>query len=351
MKMAETDEGMLSPTKKKAALILGGPVKVPPGMKLPFRLSCSTAGPGAGSCSIVLAFEGVRVKKAVNNRDGEFELVPRGDRYALHRKGKAFIEDVEIQPVLFHAPEQAFFNLDNRCIYGCAFCASPFLDGEFEKGRTPGSVIQDILEAHRKEDFDSVAITSAVPDSPGETVDRIIQVIRSVREAFPGLTIGVEPYISEPEQIDALKAAGANEIKINIETYDRAIFEKVCPNKDYDQIMSSIEHAVEVFGRGKVTSNIIIGLGESDRTVLKGIEHLAKIGCVATLRALRTNGINRTNLSTVIGDVRPVDEDRLIRLAKAQKEILEAHGLTTVNFRTMCHQCGCCDIVPFKDIV
>lgn len=350
-RISRIEGSMTKPVDKKATLILGGPVKIPEGMDLPFRPSCSTAGPGAGSTGMVLSFEGMRVKKAISRQKGEFELVPKGsNRYLLKRDGGVFLEDLEIQPVVFHAPEQAFFNLDNRCIYGCTFCASPLLDEEREKGHTPESVIRTIVEQHGRTGFDAVAITSGVPDTPEATVERVIQVVKGVRDQLPGVTIGVEPYISSLGQIDRLKDAGANEMKINIETFDRDIFSRVCPCKDYDAILCSIEHAVEVFGRGKVTSNIIIGLGESDENVLAGVEALAGMGCVATLRALRMNAINREGLTGAIGDTMRVDEERLLRLAKAQQVILERHGLTTLSFKTMCNRCGCCDLVPFVDI-
>ncbi|WP_081580008.1 serine O-acetyltransferase [Methanomassiliicoccus luminyensis] len=349
-RLNDIEERIMHTADKKATLLLSGPVKIPQDMELPFRASCSTAGPGAGSTGIVLAFEGTRVKKAVSRDRGDFELVPNGGTYSLCRDGEVFIEEVKIEPVVFHAPEQAFFNLDNRCIYGCSFCASPLLEESQEKGHTPEKVMRMIVEAHHKVGFDAVAITSGVPDTAERTVERIAEVVRGVREALPSVTIGVEPYISEMEQIDLLKEAGADEIKLNIETYDRGIFEKVCGKKDYDLILRSIEHAVEVFGRGRVTSNIIIGLGESDENVLQGVEHLAEIGSVATLRALRTNNMNRNALASEIGSVRPVDKDRLLRLVRAQKDILERHGLSTLTFETMCNRCGCCDIVPFVDI-
>jgi len=42
--------------------------------------------------------------------------------------------------------------------------------------------------------------------------------------------------------------------------------------------------------------------------------------------------------------------DRLLRLAKAHKEILQEHRLDARDLNTMCQKCGCCDIVPFRDI-
>jgi biotin synthase-like enzyme len=88
-------------------------------------------------------------------------------------------------------------------------------------------VVDAIVGEHERTSFDAVAITSGVPDTPEATVERILQVVRGVRARLPGVTIGVEPYISSLEQVDRLKDAGADEIKINIETYDRDISQGV----------------------------------------------------------------------------------------------------------------------------
>jgi biotin synthase-related radical SAM superfamily protein len=152
------------------------------------------------------------------------------------------------------------------------------------------------------------------------------------------------------DQIDRLKQAGANEFKLNLETFDQSIFQKVCGELDLDWIMKALAHAVKVFGIGKVSSNIIIGMGESDENVLAGVRALAEIGVVATLRPLRVNDLNRRSLEEALGRIEPISEERLLRLATEHKRILLDHGLTTLTFKTMCHSCTCCDIVPFRDI-
>ena len=335
---------------KKAALLAGGPVKVSSDFRPPFPLSRSTAGPGAGSAAIVLAFEGARVKKAISTEEGEFELVGAGPVYSLLRNGEMFIESVEIMPTLAHAPEQAFFNLGTRCIYNCKFCASPRLDERMDKGLDPDKIVALIRRAAARPDFRAVALTSAVVAAPQGTVDRMAYVISEVRKTHPDVPIGVEPYVDDLAQIDQLKGAGADEIKINIETYDRGIFEKVCGEQDFERIMAAIAHAGRVFGKGKVASNIIVGMGESDHNVLDGVRALAQLGCVATLRPLRLNDINRGPMIEALGPLEPISPDRILRLAKGHKRILEEHGLDTRTFHTMCHECTCCDIVPFRDI-
>lgn len=337
--------------RKKAILLAGGPLKVPSDFRPPFPVSRSTAGPGAGSMSMVLAFAGTRVKKAITTADAEFSLVGSGPRYTIMRGDEVLVEGVEIKPTVAHAPEQAFFNLDTQCIYHCKFCTSPSLDRRITKGLDPDKVVSLILNmAEQRPDMKAVAITSAVVKDPQSTVDKLAYVVSKVREKLPDMPIGVEPYIDRPEQVDQLKSAGADEIKLNIETFDRDIFEKVCGEQDLDQILEALGYAVKVFGRGKVTSNIIVGMGETDENVLEGVETLAGMGCVPTLRPLRLNDINRGPMTEALGKLEPITPERILFLARKHREILERHGLTSYSLHTMCHECGCCDIVPFRDL-
>lgn len=345
-------EAKVSPhiARKKAELLAGGAVRMPADYRLPFLPSRSTAGPGAGSTAIVFEFGGTRAKKSISREEGDFDLFQRGGKLALMRNGEVFLEEVKLVPTLLHAPYQAFVNIDQACVMDCKFCASPRLDASITKNLTDEKILRMIEDASRREGFQSVAFTSAVPVSPAMTVRRMAGLVKSVRSMLPHVPIGVEPYATRPDEIDALKDAGADEIKLNIESFDRDIFEKICPKRDYDQILHAINHSCEVFGRNMVCSNIIFGLGETDENVLEGTRVLANMGAVATLRALRRNEHNISELEKVLGPLTPISVDRTLSLAKAQKSVLQEHGLTPLSFRTMCHSCLACDIVPFWDV-
>jgi biotin synthase-related radical SAM superfamily protein len=336
--------------RRKAELLAGGTVRIPKDLRLPFPPSKSTAGPGAGSVSIVFAFGNTRAKKPISRETGEFDLEEDAGRFAIMRNGATFISDVELVPTLLHAPYQAFVNLDNACVMDCKFCASPRLGHHGTKGLTDEKIIAMIMEATRDPSFESVSFTSAVAESPAMTVERMAGLVREVRSLLPEVPIGVEPYATRPDHVNLLHESGADEIKLNIETFDRDIFEKVCPKRDYDTILHMINHAGEVFGKNRVCSNIIFGLGESDENVLEGTKVLANMGAVATLRALRRNDYNIEDLESVLGPLEPVGADRMLRLATEQKKILQEYGLSTLRFKTMCNTCLSCDIVPFWDV-
>ncbi|UCE38070.1 MAG: radical SAM protein [Thermoplasmata archaeon] len=349
--MRSEDSNFISEiTKKKAELIHHGKIFVPDSIKLPYPLSSSTAGPGAGKKALALSFGGTRLKLGVTKeKDSKFSLRKNGEEYQILKSGTVFVDGVKIIPTLLHAPNQAFVNLQDSCIYNCEFCATPMLESQKEKD--PDQIVRMILKAAEDGDFQSVAITSGIVESPKETFDDILEVVRKVKKNLGDVEVGVEPYVMKPEDIERLHDAGATEIKINIETFDKNIFDKLCPELDYDHILKMLEHAVKVFGRGKVTTNIIIGLGESDENVLEGLEHFAEMGVVAVIRVLRINDYNHARIVKALGhEIQNVLPQRMIRLAQEQKRILENHNLSTGTFKTMCHACGCCDIVPFWDV-
>jgi len=334
---------------KKAELILGGDVLLPKGFRMPYRISRSTAGPGAGKRSAVFSFNGMRVKKGISYDSGDFQLIEDNGRLSMTMNGHPFLDVVTIEPVVFHSPEQAFFNLDQRCIYNCKFCTSPLLKGDATKSLTNEKIVEMIEDSMKELNVISVALTSGVVGSVSETIDRMVSCVSAIRSKFPDIPIGVEPYVDSVDQIISLKKAGATEMKINLETPKNDIFKIVCPELDHSKILEMIVKSVKVFGKGKVTTNLIYGIGETDDDLEECMKMLASVGCAATLRAIRLNEMNKDGMASVRVLNGP-DKERMIRLARMQKKVLDEYGLTTYTFKTMCFECGCCDLVPFRDL-
>ncbi len=320
----------------KAQLISIGSVNMDP--SLIRRLTIPTAGPGAGNVAFFFNSGGHRVRLAVRKdsplqagmEDGE--LVIRKDGTELVRGG--------IEPELIHCPDQAFITMCEKCIFDCRFCPVPKLRG---KVKTMDEMLKMMEEAHSTGRMQAISITSGVEISAEHEVDRAEELIRRLREIYD-LPIGVSVYPTE-DSTRRLKNAGADELKYNVETMDRGIYRKVCPEQDLEFILKALEEGVEIFGRNKVCSNFIIGLGESDDSVMKGIEELVSIGVVPILRAAARHPLRE-------GEVfieRPSAE-RLLMLNRFLRKKLDEHGLRADTFKTMCLPCTGCDINPHSDL-
>lgn len=340
---------------QKAELLLDGKIYIPTDIHLLSPLSRSTTGPNSGTTTIGLSSsEGLRVKleKTNHKENSIFSLQQTTNGLHILKQNKVFIENVDIMPMLYHAPQQAFLNLADKCIHNCKFCTTPLSDGKkFLYTYDKKQLAAYALKTLKKPSVKSVALTSGVYPSTSETIKKMIFIIKKIREQHPTLPIGVEPCVSTKKQLLSLKEAGANEIKINVQTPDKNLFDKLCPTLNQDKIYEMLQQAVRIFGKQKVTSNIIYGLGETTESIPQTIERLAENGIVPTLRKVNINQRNRQRIEKTLNDKLPVlSPEDMVELALDQKRILEKYGLTTKEFKTMCHQCKCCDIVPFWDV-
>ncbi len=340
--------------REKAQLLEEGKIFIRQDIVMPCFASRSTAGPDAGTSSYAFEFKGSRVKLEVSRDPGtRFRLSKNENHnsFIILDKAKEFIKDVKVLSTPAHSPNQAFINLSSRCIFGCRFCSTSAMEmalgGELDSDR----VLRIIDIASEHPGFEAVAITSGIAESPSLTNRKIAEVIKSVRERYPDLPIGVEAHFEDLRDVRMVRNAGADEIKVNIEVWPEALFEKVCPARDRKRILEALDKTVRVFGRGKVASNIIIGLGERDSEVEEGVDALAERGIVPNLRGIRVNKLNEDMLSRALG-TRPkrVKAERLLKLAEMHKKVLTKHDLTTLSFKTMCFSCQCCDIVPMRDL-
>jgi len=112
-----------------------------------------------------------------------------------------------------------------------------------------------------------------------------------------------------------------------------------------DLILKALEEAVGIFGKNRVYSNFIIGLGESDETVEAGVEELVSMGVIPILRAINPHPLREGEITAVRPGAR-----RLLKLARMTRCILDRYGLRADVSQTMCLPCSGCDLVPHVDV-
>ena len=338
---------------KKAELLNHGKIYIPNEIKMPYPLDRSTAGPGAGKTSMAFSTDNMNVKLEVTRNDSNnmFSLKKMNNGFCILKNNNIFLNEISIIPTLFHAPGQIFINIENRCIHNCKFCTSNTGKETFLSEYDEHKFVDFILRALKCSNLKTVALTSGIYPSNNKIIKKMVFIIKNVKKNFPNIPIGVEPCITKKEDIMDLKEAGADEIKINLQISDEKLFEKICPDFDQTQIFMMLNAAVKIFGKEKVTSNILYGLGENEDMLIDSIEKLAKIGVVPTLRKIYVNDLNKARIENALGKKIPaISADKMVDLAMKQKKIFEKYNLTTIKFKTMCHKCGCCDIVPFWDV-
>jgi biotin synthase-related radical SAM superfamily protein len=319
----------------KADLLSIGTVDVEPSL-LPLPRT-STAGPGMGLQSIFFTSGGLRVRLEVTP-GSPLKMVRKNGRVVILRDHREIVEGA-IEEVVAHCPGQVYITISERCIYNCQFCSVPKTQGKI---KTREEILAIVEEARKRGQLKVIALTSGIASSPEDEIDQVVEIVRALAPYNVPIGVAVHPAENCSRR---LRDAGVSEVKYSVETMDPEIFDRMCRGSkghSLEFILESLREAVEVFGRNHVSSNIIIGLGETDACVRQGVEYLAQMGVIPVLRPISISPLRKEELKTA---VRP-GPGRLLDLTRMTREILRKYGLSAAESKTMCLACTGCDLTP-----
>lgn len=322
----------------KADLLSIGSVQVDPALLSAQMGSRATAGPGAGGASIFIRSGDRRVRLAINKLS-PLRAVQEDENVVLI-KGDDVIARGVLEHPLCHCPEQAYITLSEKCIYDCQFCPVPKMQGGIKDSK---KVHQMVAEAYATGELKAISLTSGIAVSPEKEVRRMVDIVKQLKREYD-LPVGVSVYPTKNSS-ERLYAAGACEVKYNVETMDPELFRRVCPDLSLNIVLDSLENAVDHFGRNRVSSNFIIGLGEDDETVRKGLKQLTGRCVIPILRPISPHPLRKDAIN-----IHRPDAARLLRLGAMLREMLDRQCLCAEKSLTMCLLCTGCDLTPHRDI-
>ena len=297
----------------------------------------STAGPGAGGQSIFFQ-SGQRMVRLSVVASSPLRLESRPEGVAILRDNIEIASGQLVDPLL-HCPEQAYITVSERCIYDCKFCAVPKLQGGVKSRQTVRKMVED---ARKTGKLHCISLTSGVEESPELEAKRVAEIVRDLLSFGVPIGVSISPF---PGVNQILKDAGANEVKYNLETVDRELFDRICPGISFQEILDALQEAVAVFGRNRVFSNVLVGLGESNETLARGIDMLTEMGVLPILRAAYPHPLRMGEV-----EINRPSPERLLEMARYLKKKLEENGLDGRLALTGCYRCSGCDLAPGKDL-
>jgi biotin synthase-related radical SAM superfamily protein len=295
-------------------------------------IAYSAAGPGAGGSGAVFFAMGNRRVKLALSSVSSIEIVHGGNGAAdLIYEGQ-HISGHLLRPG-FHCPDQAFITVTGSCIFSCRYCSVPRIGGK----RKTIEEIRHMVESVRDR-IHAISITSGVLTSVEEEEAYVVEVVKHITSYNLPIGVSIYPTAGTP---DRLKEAGVSEVKFNIEAATPELFSRMCPGLDFRLIWQVLERSVQVFGKNRVFSNVIVGLGETDTELETCIKTLTSLGVIPVLRPLNP-------VAGVAGMERPTAE-RLKKILAIHTRALADSGLDPLLATTMCTNCTGCDLVPGKD--
>lgn len=165
----------------------------------------------------------------------------------------------------------------------CKFCSIKTTDVQTI---VPAKQVVDGLRAlFEKTDKYAINLGGGTYINPDNMADYLTEIVRGVRK-FTNTPISIEMAPpSDLNRIKALKNAGASSLIMNLEVADKELRKKICPGKSsitYEHYYESYRFAVEMFGRGRVSSVLIAGIQPNEQIVAE-CEKLTDIGVIPTI--------------------------------------------------------------------
>ncbi len=171
---------------------------------------------------------------------------------------------------------------EGSCLANCSFCAQA-RDHSADKDRLSRVEWPDYPLARVMEGFRAPAlpvlerVCVQVINYPG-FLDDTVSLVRLMRDET-GLPVSVDTCPVDRGSLIRLREAGAEMVSIPLDGATEVIFDEIKgagvkgPYR-WETHMEALEAAVQVFGEGNVGSNLIVGLGETEREAATLIQRL-----------------------------------------------------------------------------
>lgn len=229
----------------------------------------------------------------------------------------------------------------------CRFCTieESLRSGDTIGAKTPAQLAEVAEAAVRLDGVRQMVMTTGTTAGPDRGARNLVRCVCAVRQAVPTLPIQVQ--IEPPADLSVitlLHQAGAAAIGIHIESLDDQVRQRWMPGKAtvpmaaYD---AAWDEAVRVFGRNRVSTYLLIGLGEDPDELVSGAAGLIDRGVypfVVPFRPMRGTLARRDGVTapapTLVRDV----TERVAAL-------LRAAGMYGVDQQAGCAACGACGVL------
>lgn len=298
----------------------------------------SHAGPSAGHGGSVFFSNGIsRIRLSL---DEASPVIIRnfGSFANLSFDGSDGLVSIEgfVEKTGCHCPKQAYITINEGCVFSCRYCTVPHQDKHI---KSPDEIFSLISDASTRDTVECISLTSGVISTAAKEDERLFAILERVKSF--GLPIGVSVYPT-PGLSEKLFEKGVTEVKYNLETASEKLFAEMCPGLDRDVVWDALKDAVSIFGKNRVYSNIILGLGESETEMKECIIQCVENGVIPIVRPL-TPSAELSHFS------RPSAESILCTSEFLMHELLR-FGLDPSVAKTMCTKCMGCDLTPMTDL-
>jgi radical SAM protein (TIGR04043 family) len=226
----------------------------------------------------------------------------------------------------------------------CRFCTieESLRSGATTQVKRPEELAEVAAAAVRLDGVRQMVMTTGTSNGPDRGARHLARCVEAVRGAVRTLPIQVqiEPPI-ELEWIDRLHRAGADAIGIHIESLDPEVRERWTPGKatvPLERYEQAWDRAVEVFGANRVSTYLLVGLGEDADELVAGAARLIDRGVYPFVVPYRPLVGSLAHADGVLAP----DPAALAGVTRRVGHALAAAGMRGVDQVAGCAACGAC---------
>lgn len=250
---------------------------------------------------------------------------------------------------LLHGRDVLATTVVQTCIrYGedqrCRFCTieESLRAGSTVAAKTPAQLAEVAEAAVRLDGVRQMVMTTGTTAGPDRGARHLVRCVRAVLDAVPGLPIQVQ--IEPPGELGVLTdlhAAGATSIGIHVESLDDHVRRRWMPGKStvpLAEYEAAWDEAVRVFGRNRVSTYLLIGLGEHPDELVAGAARLIELGVYPFVVPMRPMLGTLARRDGATAPSPALVKDVTERVAR----LLRAAGMTGADQGAGCAACGAC---------
>ncbi len=226
----------------------------------------------------------------------------------------------------------------------CRFCTieESLRAGTTTQVKRPEQLAEVAEAAVRLDGVRQMVMTTGTSNGPDRGAKHLARCVCAVREVVPGLPIQVQ--IEPPAGlgwIARLRQAGATSIGVHIESLDEDVRRRWTPGKatvPLERYEAVWTEAVRVFGRNKVSTYLLIGLGENPDQLVSGARKLIAMGVYPFVVPYRPLAGSLAHADGVPAPGHDLVADITDRVGAA----LRKAGMRGAEQKAGCAACGAC---------
>ncbi|MEU3984406.1 MSMEG_0568 family radical SAM protein [Streptomyces sp. NPDC026672] len=230
----------------------------------------------------------------------------------------------------------------------CRFCTieESLRAGATVAAKTPEQLAEVAEAAVRLDGVRQMVMTTGTTTGPDRGARHLVRCVRAVRRAVPGLPVQVQ--CEPPGDLSWLRAlhdAGATAVGIHVESLDEEVRRRWMPGKStvpLSEYRAAWDEAVRVFGANRVSTYLLVGLGEDPDELIEGAGGLIERGVYPFVVPFRPMGGTLAARDGV-----PAPDAALLRyVTEGVARRLRAAGMRGADQRAGCAACGACSVLP-----